>query len=86
MLKKILAAMLAASLTVQPVRADVPPREPAKQQFCKAVIGIDDAVIIGLSARIVVYSAWSTYRSWAYRDEIDRLKGEVEKAKAERCS
>lgn len=87
MLKNTIVILMAASLMFHPARADVPPREPAKQEqrFCKAFIGVDDAVIIGLSLWLIADTLFDRYMRLKREGEIQRLKDEL-KAKAERCS
>jgi hypothetical protein len=67
MFKKILVAVLAASLVVTPVQA--------KQECTKAFVGVDDVILIFISAWLFVKSINAIQR------EYERKQLEQEKAK-----
>lgn len=88
MLKQAMAIVLAASLAVQPARADVPPREPAKQEqrFCKG--DIVTGMFIGAMIVLILEYAALKYYEPTVMEGLEKMRKEHEelKAKAERCS
>lgn len=74
MLKRIMVAMLALSLTTQSFAAE--PIKPAttQQKFCQGFVGVDDALFIAMISSWVLYFGLKGLDRWAQRKKIEEIK------------